>query len=383
VTDGRPRRILLVTNWIDMGGAEMQVAHLALGLRRSGHSVTLLAIGGIVSDVAALREAGVEVAALEAGDRWAKLRALPRLVGYARRAELVHCTGWDATLWGRVAAAISRRPALITEHTGGRANQVTDSGASRARLIKLHNRLLDRWTGAAIVVGAWQRELLLGEGVSPESIVWIPNAVPVEELRERAGDGPTREQLGIPASAPLLIEVARFVPQKRQGEALRTVAALRERFGDVRVLFAGAGVTERDVEHDAEELGADWATFLGERDDVPALLRLADVAVLPSAGEGLPLSLIEAIVLGVPVVGTDVGDVSWLIHSTRAGICVPASDGDAFTEACAELLGDPELRRRLAAAGTAAAPAFDAPLMVERYERVFEAIAKGEMLPTP
>lgn len=381
MTGSPPRRILLVTNWIGWAGAETQLAYLALGLRQAGHSVVMLATGAITSDVTRLRAAGVEVVELRARNRWAKLRALPRLVGYARRADLVSCAGWDATFWGRAAAAIARRPAVITEHTPGREHQLSSKGASRTRLIGLHSKLLDRFTYATIVVGAWQRRLLEGEGVRPESIVWVPNAVPVAELRERAEAGPSREQLGIPDAAALVIEVARFAPQKGQTEVLRAVAALRERFGDVRALFVGSGETEAAVRAEAERLGADWATFLGSRDDVPGLLRLADVSVLPSSGEGLPMSLIETLVLGTPIVATDVGDVRWLIESTGGGICVPAGDGEAFAGACEQVLDDAELRRRLGAAGEAAAADFDAPLMVERYERVFEAAIESTPLP--
>jgi glycosyltransferase involved in cell wall biosynthesis len=379
------RRILLVTNWISWAGAENQLAHLAAGLQRSGHSVVLLATGTVLREPAEAEAEGVEVVALEALGRWAKLRALAKLVRYARRAEVVHCTGWDATLWGRLAAALACRPAVITEHTPGREYQVSSGGASRTRAIALHNRLLDRFTYATIVVGAWQRELLEAEGVRPEAIVRIPNAVPVQELRRSAEGGPSRAELGIPADALVVIEVARLAPQKGQGAVLRAVAALRDKLGDVRALFVGedvgGGATEREVRREAERLGADWATFLGRRDDVPALLAMADLSVLPSTGEGLPMSLIESIVLGTPVIGTDVGDVRWLIESTGAGICVEAGEEPAFEAACARALGDAAYRTKLAAAGERAAEAFDAPLMVERYEAVLEAAITGGRLP--
>lgn len=375
-------RLLLVTNWISWAGAETQLRHLAIGLSEAGHSVRMLATGEIISDVDDLEGAGVEVVELGAIGRWAKLRALPRLVRYARRADLVHCTGWDATLWGRLAAVLARRPAVITEHTPGRDLQRTEAGASRTRVIALHNRLLDRATAAVIVVGEWQRELLEAEGVRGSTIVRVPNAVPVSELAEKAAGGPSRAELELPEDMPLVIEVARFAPQKGQATVLRAIAHVRERIGEVRVAFVGDGETEGEVKRQAQSMGAEeWVSFLGRRHDVPALLALADVSVLPSSGEGLPMSLIEAIVLGTPVVGTDVGDVRWLIEETGAGICVDAGDEEAFAEACARILGDPELRRRLGAAGIAARADFDAPLMVDRYERVFAAAITSTPLP--
>jgi glycosyltransferase involved in cell wall biosynthesis len=385
---GPPKlRLLLVTNWVSWAGAETQLSHLAQGLSRNGHAVAVLATGSVVSGGPELEAAGAELHSLEAFGPWAKLRSLRRMVALARRADLVHCTGWDATLWGRLAALIARRPMAITEHTPGRMLQATPAGASRAMgasrttAIALHNRLLDRFTAATIVVGEWQRALLESEGASGERIVHVPNAVPVGELRREAAAGPSRAELGIPEGSPLIVEVARFAPQKGQATVLRATAALRERLGDVRVLFVGEGETEAAVRAEAEALGAGWASFLGRREDVPALLRLGDVAVLPSTGEGLPMSLIEAIVLGTPVVATDVGDIRWLIETTGAGICVATGDQIGFERACGELIADASLRERLGEAGIAAGDDFDAPLMVERYEEVFRAAIEKAPLP--
>jgi glycosyltransferase involved in cell wall biosynthesis len=377
------RRILLVTNWIGWAGAETQLAHLALGLSAAGHEVTFLATGEIlIESTSHLEQAGVEVVELGVRNRWQKL-ALPFRIGrYARRSDVVLCAGWDATLWGRLGALVARRPSAITEHTPGREYQLSSTGASRTRAIALHNRLLDRFTYATVVVGQWQRRLLEEEGVRGDSIVHIPNAVPVAELRRRAEAGPGRGSLGVPEEALVLIEVARFAPQKGQAALLRIVSGLRQSHADVRVLFVGDGETLEEVRREAERLGADWASFLGGRRDVPELLGLADVSVLPSTGEGLPMSLIEAIAIGTPVVGTDVGDVRWLIETTGAGVCVEAGDEGAFAEACGRLLSDPELRARLREAGAKGVAEFDAPVMVERYEKVFEAAISSSPLPS-
>jgi glycosyltransferase involved in cell wall biosynthesis len=377
------RKILLVTNWVGWGGAETQLDYLAIGLAERGFRVRMLAIGSLLRDTAHLREAGVDVIAFDAETRGPKLRKLPAMVRLAREAELVHCTGWDATLWGRLAALAARRPVLITEHTPGRDLQVTSSGASRARAIALHNRLLDRWTYATIIVGVWQRALLEAEGVRPQSIVHIPNAVPIADLRRRAEEGPTRAELGIPEDALAVVQVARFKSQKRQLTTLQTVARLRERLGDVHAVFLGEGTDEAKVRAEAERLGADWAHFLGFREDVPGVVGRCDLSVLPSSGEGLPMSLIESIALGTPTVATDVGDVRWLLESTGGGICVPPLDDEAFFEACARLLGNPELRRETTARAARTIGTFDAPKMVDRYEQVFRACLAAEPPPQP
>lgn len=376
------RRLLMVIDLLFWAGAETQLRHLAIGLQGLGFEVTLVASDDATSYVADLDEAGVELRVLGAESRGGKLRALPELTRLARRSDLVHCTGWDASLWGRLAAIAARRPVVVTEHTAGRDFQVSRSGAPRERLIALHNRLLDRFTYATVVVAEAQIGLLESEGVRRESIVRIPNAVPLAELRRRSEDGADRAALGIPAEAKLIVHAARFTPPKGQPVTLRVVDRLREQLGDVRVLFAGAGPEEETVRRLAGELDANWATFLGSRDDVPALLRAADLTVLPSTAEGLPMSLIESMAVGTPVVATDVGDVRWLLEVSGGGLCVAKEDEDAFEEACGRVLGDDSLRRRLGEAGTIGVADFDAPRMAERYAEVFEAAIASATLPS-
>jgi glycosyltransferase involved in cell wall biosynthesis len=377
----RSRRILLVTNRFGWGGAEKQLEHLAAGLAANGHAVVLLALNDRVVDVSWLERAGVRLVQLGADGRFAKLRSVRAIARFARAAEVVHCTGWDATLWGRLGAALARTPCVITEHTPGRVAQASGiPGFAGEGTIAMHNHILDRVTYATIAVGAWQRELLESEGVRGESIVHIPNGVPVADLRRRADQAEGRAALGIPADARVLIEVARFAPQKGQSVALRTVARLRERLGDVRLLLVGGGAHEEAVREEARQMGADWAQFLGFREEVEGLVRLADLSILPSEGEGLPMTLIESVALGTPIVATDVGDVGWFLRKTGAGVCVPPFDEAAFTAACGDLLADPERRAALAAAADASAAQFDSATMVRRYEEVLEAaIAKAPL----
>ena len=376
-------RILLVMNAFGWAGAETQLFHLATGLGEAGQDVTLLAIGSGDVDVQPLKDVGVKVVALGANSRLTKIRKMFVIAKYARRADVVHCTGWDATLWGRLAAVLAGRPMVITEHADpNRKLQVAKKGASRARIIALHNRILGHVTYVTVVVGACQIRQLESEGVRRESIVHIPNAVPVEVQRSRAELGPRRSDLGISEDALVVVQVARFWPEKGQMTTLRAISRLRERqLGDVRVVFVGDGPGEETVKREASEIGATWAIFLGKRDDVPGLLRLADLCVLPSTGEGLPMSLIESLVVGTPMVATDVGDIRWLLESSGGGICVAAGDEDGFADACARVLEDSDLRGRLGAAAAEAAKDFDAQKMTRRYEQVFDAAISSGPLP--
>jgi glycosyltransferase involved in cell wall biosynthesis len=281
---------------------------------------------------------------------------------------------WDASLWGRLAAIVARRPVIVADHATDRAVQTSSSGAERHDWIARHNRALDRFTFATVACARTQIPLLEGEGVSAERIVYIPNGVPIGELRESAQPPPTRTDLGIPEDARVVIHVAGFRPEKNQAATFEALSRLRDELGDVHGIFVGVGRALKDpLEKRAAEAGASWAHFLGKRSDVPALLALADLAVLPSSADTMPLSLLEAMALGVPIVATDVGDVRAMVEAPGAGLIVPPGDLDAFTGACLRTLSDAELHAELSAAGRNASRAFDSETMVDAYQELLEA----------
>ena len=376
-------KVLLVVSSIDtLGGMEVQLAHLASGLADLGHRVRVASLRSRPETPASGQrlevDPRVEVVHLGARGRKAGLASLRRLAGMARASDLVQCTGWDASLWGRLAAVLVRRPVVVAEHTPGREHQVSSTGAPRKKWIEWHNRLLDPFTDLTVVCAEWQRPMLRGEGVAADKILHIPNGVPVDDLRRRAAGGVSREQLGIPSDAKVLVHVARFAPQKRQELSLRTVARLRETLGDVRIVFAGAGGEADAVRSAAAAMSADWAIFLGRHDNVPSVFALADLAVLPSTGEALPMAVLEAIAVGVPMVATDVGDVGGVLRATGAGVVVPPSDDDAFYEACHRVLADPTLHSQLATSAERARGSIDAQTMVRRYDELLGRLAGGD-----
>lgn len=371
-------RILMVIHNLRPGGAERQAMDLARGLARNGSTVRVACIANPDTDTSSLTEAGVEVIALGASRRRDRPRAVAALVRLARRADVVHCTMWDATLWGRLAAIVARRPCVVADHATDRSVQRSGRGGRRDRAIALHNRVLSRFTFADVVCARSQVPMLVGEGVDPDRIVYIPNGVPAADLRAAAVPPPSREDLGIPAGAKVVLHIAQFRPEKNQAATLEAVARLREQLGEVHAVFVGVGKKIKEpLEAQAREHGATWAHFLGMRDDVPALLALADLVVLPSTSDTMPLSLLEAICLGVPVVASAVGDVPAMIDESGAGLHVPPGDVGAFTEACRRVLADPDLHARLSAAGLEASRRFDSGAMVERYEALLSEAAGG------
>jgi glycosyltransferase involved in cell wall biosynthesis len=379
MTATRALRILMITPTIGGAGAETHLVYLAVGLARRGHTVTIACIREPYRDTGSLQADGVRVVTLNRHRARSRALAVPRLARFARRADVVYCSIWDASLWGRLAALAALRPVVVTEHTPGRQFELAGSGAARARWIAAHNRILGRMTYAVVAVGRWQIPVLRSEGVPAERIVHIPNGIPFDQVALASRQGVSRADLDLPEDALVLLHAARFHPMKSQQVTLDVASRLRKELGDVHVLFAGDGATRHGVEGLARLRGADWAHFLGERRDVPALMRLADVVVLPSLGEGMPITVLEALAVGVPIVATDVGDVGRVLRQVGGGLAVPADDMAAFHQACRSVLADPRLRSTLFDS-SAAKRAFDIDEMVDRYVEVFNAAASRRPL---
>ena len=361
---------------------EIQLVHLANGLARAGHRVTLVSVRSSGASSAPADDLGlsrdVELIHLDAHSRSARAAKVGVLRRIARDSDIVHCTGWDTSLWGRIAAAAAGRPVVVAEHAGSRAHQVSGTGAARAEWISLHNRLLDPITATTVICSERQRGMLLAEGVASEKISLIPNGVPVADMQVQARSGFTRDSLGIPHDAKVIAHVASFRAMKRQWLTLETVAQLRKTLDeDVRIVFAGTGPELEDVRARAQAMGADWATFLGPQRNVASVFAMADLTVLPSSAEAMPMVILESIGMGVPVVATDVGDVGAMLGGTGAGVVVPADDPTAFLNAVAVLLSDAEAHDRMTEAALAARAEIDATTMVARYEQIFRRSVAG------
>lgn len=367
----RPLKLLLIVNRLTVaGGAEIQLGHLAVELAGLGHEVTICCIFRSYVDLGRFEEVGVKVLSLQAETRKERPRALGKLVQLAKAADVVQCTMWDASLWGRIAAIVARRPVIVADHATNRSIQLAASGASRQRWIALHNRLLDRFTYATVICAESQREVLASEGVDPAKIVYIPNGIPLEEIVAEATRPPRRTSLGIDGEGPVLIQIGVFRPEKNQIGGIETVRALRETIPDAQLALVGDGDERVDVEGKATALGTDgWAHFVGFREDIAALLGLADLMLLPSISDTLPVTVLEAMTVGVPVVATDVGDVAATLG--EAGVCVPRPDAGELAAACAAILADPGRRERMAAVGRERSHAFGAAEMARHYAELF------------
>jgi len=222
--------------------------------------------------------------------------------------------GWE----GHGLAAAGRRsaiPVVRTEHLPYLLTDETQKSDHRLGI-----GMIDR----LVCVSEAAAETFRQAGVSRELVVTIPNGIDrPEAVRPRAQ---TRRILGIPEGTFLVLTVARFTAQKGYAVLLAAASSIVRAFPDVSFVLVGNGPDQATMEALAETRGiARSVLFLGERHDVPDLLVAADLFVLPSFFEGLPLVILEAMALGLPVVATRIGgtaealgaDYPWLVDAGK------------------------------------------------------------------
>ena len=216
-----------------------------------------------------------------------------------------------------------------------------------------------------------QRELL---GCEPARIAVIANGVDLQRFSPRRYDREQcRKELGLANDAFVIGSVARIAPQKNLTHLLRATADLVERLSAdearrVRVLIAGPdGGARSDLEREMRDLEiGKYVTVLGARRDVPEILRALDVFALTSMFEGAPFAMIEAVVMGLPIVATQVGAVHEMID--RNGYLVSVLHPEDTAAALAELCRDAALCQRLSRRSRLLARRYDVERMVRRYE---------------
>jgi glycosyltransferase involved in cell wall biosynthesis len=205
----------------------------------------------------------------------------------------------------------------------------------------------------------------------------IPNGIPTRSYA--SPKTPRREwraKEGLSETDLLFVCVARFAPQKNHLLLLKAFAQGPASEPNAHLILVGDGVLREQLKREAENLRITRQVhFLGLRADIPDVLGAMDVFVLSSDWEGNPLSVMEAMAAGLPVVSTDAGGVPDLVENGKHGVVVRVGDLHGFAESLILLSRDKELRESLGkAAGQRARERFDVSAMVRSYEQVYEAL---------
>ena len=360
-----PMRVMRVIARLNMGGPALHVSYLAAGLEQRGYATTLVSgtlARGESSMAFVADRLGVRVVPLpELGREISPLRdvvaawKLSRLVR-DERPHILHTHTAKAGTIGRLAALLSgsaRPPIVVHTFHGHILSGYFDP--VRASMFRLLERGLAHVATALVAVSPEVRDELVRFGVAPSSkFVVIRLGIELEK-RVHAEPGlreESRRQLGVTPDRFFVGWVGRMTGVKRVDDVLVGFARLRELGVDAVLGLIGDGPDREGIERRAGELGIiRHCLFLGYQEEVAPFYAAFDTVVLPSANEGTPVSVIESLAAGRPVVATRVGGVPDVVQEGVDGFLVETGDTEALAQQLAVLARDPGLRTRMGEAG--------------------------------
>jgi glycosyltransferase involved in cell wall biosynthesis len=359
--------VLLTTN-LARGGAETQVALLAVALRERGWTVHVVSLIEPSAFQAELTAAGVELHSLRMEPGRPDPRGAARLAAILRkvRPAVLHSHMFHANLMGRLARLIFPIPRVIsTLHSLAESSRQSPDVRWRDRLYRMTDSLADCTVAVSRAVA--ERHAAAG-AVRRERLRVLPNGVDTSRFRpDEARRNATRAAMK--AGGEFVWLAAGRLMWKKDYPAMLRAAS---RLPGCTLWIAGAGPLEGELKALARELGVN-ARFLGAREDLPELMNAADGFVLSSVVEGLPMVLLEAAASGLPSVSTGVGGAGEAVADSKTGFLAPCGDTEALSRAMARLAALPETARHEMgrAARAMALERFDLRVVTSHWEKLY------------
>jgi glycosyltransferase involved in cell wall biosynthesis len=367
-------RIALMLDDLRMGGGQKVAVITAQQLLKTGHQVEVISLsefpGGTVESE--LESARIPIQLFPARRLLDPIR-LFQIVRFLRAQsfDVLHTHLTYANIIGSAAGRLSGTPVLATVHStveDPKHRNVVREAVETFALRYLANRVL--------AVGL-EVERAHRNQVGAAHITMIPNAVPVPAPISPEERRAARKEWLQDPDGQLILSIGRLCQPKGYEDLIQAMAFLRDRFPSAILVIAGDGDVRAELEGLIRELGLTDRVFLpGTRADIPRLLRAADLYVCSSRWEGLPLSILEAMMAGLPVIATRVGDIPGVV-SEQVGALVEAGAPAQLAETMARFVADARLRRDTGTAAAAYAGAhFNLAVWTERMLALYQSIRR-------
>lgn len=358
-------RILHIINSLKIGGAETFIGKLLPAIRQLGHSVEVCVLEDAWSPTReSLQRNGIPVYHSKVSRLYDphQVLAIRKHLAHSQF-DVVHVHLFPAQLWVRMAASGSDDIMLVTtEHS-------TSNRRRHARLYRwLDAFVYSRYNAIVAISDGTERALVRWMPSATTKVTVIPNGLDLGECQNASGN---RREFGIyvPESVRLAVFVARFDTAKDHATLIRALKCVQ----GIHLILVGDGPTRPEVANLAERTGvAGRVTFLGERADVPKILKVADVYVQSVLWEGFGLATLEAMAAGVPVVATAVEGLTDVVGD--AALLFDVGDHRTLAKHLTTVLSDEALASSLRARGLKRAAEFSIARSAERYEAVYDGI---------
>ncbi len=335
-------RVMFLIRDMECGGAQRVVVNTLLGLCDTRLDLHL----GVIYDndysmLTHLAGTRVRIVKLEKHGRY-DLRALGRLIRYLReeRIDILHMHGYNAALWGGLAAWRAGTPVVI-RHV--HINQLPRLAVHIERGMKF---LVDEY----VAVGEGNRQSLARYLKIPvERVRLIHNSVDTDLFSPGRGANP--DSLGFPVDSVLVGTVGRLARQKGHDVLVSAARLVVDAQPQAGFVIAGTGPLKTQTKDQIRRMSvSNTVRLLGVLNDMPRFYQSLDLFVLPSRFEGMPVCLLEAMACGCPSVVTDIEGCRELVSDGVEGLVVPPEDPKAMADAIVNLLQDPDMRVKMGSA---------------------------------
>ncbi len=366
----RKIKVMHVMQNLEIGGLENGVVNLVNRIDRNEFDVSICCLRGF----GCLKErvsSGVKIININEKTGF-QLSTVFKIASLCRREaiDVIHTHGWAGGYFsGVIGAKLSFVPVILN----GEHGTMYFERPLRALAQKLLARIVD---GIVPVCGDLKKNVISNFKINGRKVFPVINGVDTEKFRPDSGlKRSCRKELGIGSHEFVIGSVGRLVPVKDYSTLIRAVPAVIGKVAKARLLLVGDGVMRRELEALAVSLGVrERVIFAGAQKNIPGLLNVMDIFVLPSVSEGLSNTILEAMSTGVPVVATNVGGNTEIVLNNETGVLTPVGDGARLSE---EIVLMSQENRRVAMgikARNRIIECFSIQRMVSDYEKLYQTL---------
>lgn len=354
----QPIRVCHISMCLQTGGLERLLVDFARFHDRKKFELQFLALSGDGQPASDIRSVGCSARVLNEHLKINKLRSLMQLVQHLKkqRPQIVHTHNTYAQFYGAIAAKLAGVPVVINTQHG----QGCGSGWKAEWQFRIANRLTQRVVGVSHDTAQLCQQQ---DRRSKENVITIWNGINLDRFAYRG-----------PKQTPTAITVARLSPLKDFPTLLRAVPLILPHVPNFQLKIVGDGPERTKLESLIDELNIRaHVELLGERHDVPDLLAQSGFFVSSSLSEGISLTLLEAMAVGLPVVTTSVGGNPEIVIEGETGHLVPTGDPEALAHAIVHLCDERDLWSAMGTLGRQRVEQnFEIRHMIRNYESLYE-----------
>jgi glycosyltransferase involved in cell wall biosynthesis len=375
-------KLLYVITALNIGGAEMMLYRMLKSLEKDRYEIKVVsiinkgAVGNLIHN-----DLGIEVYALGISNFIGIIYGIGKLKKYITnfKPEIVHSHMVHANLITRVTRLLYRFPVLICTVHNLEEKGSKKSGWIREMLYRLTDPLCDLTTQVSRI----GLEKYIGKKiVSPNKIVYIPNGIDLRNFTVDKNNSNNLIEILNLKEKFVLLAVGSLTIQKDYPNMLKAIKMVKPQFPELILLIAGSGPLMVELKNLAKELEIDdTVVFLGIRNDIPDLMSLADLYIISSSWEGLPIVLLEAAASKLPIVATEVGGNSEVVINNKNGFVVPAKNAEALSKSIVKIVNmNGEERNKMGEYGfNYVKENYALDKILNRWEQIYSDMVSGRM----